>query len=145
MIPATIPFVARFKHHHTTAKGEAITTYSTKPVIAWDEGGYPYVAGEHNLVPANSYANFVDIGEGDAPIIAAIPGGGWQVKWSNEGGTAYVEPILAWILDADGSAKPISSDSDGITSEVQTSDTVELIDPGHTPTPGVADPGKITG
>ncbi|QYC44942.1 hypothetical protein Nocox_36940 [Nonomuraea coxensis DSM 45129] len=131
LIPATIPFVALFKHDRTDAKGETRTAYSRMPVVAWDEGGYPYVPGKHSLVPANSYSNFEGIHQDDAPVVAAIPGGDWQVKWSNEDGSAYVEPVLAWIIDSDGGAKPISSDSDGIVDVVRTSNTVELICPGR--------------
>jgi len=41
-------------------------------------------------------------------------GNGWQVEHTEEDGTRWGEPILAWALDVSGWVSPLTTDSDGV-------------------------------
>lgn len=132
MIPATRPHTAYFKHEQTGPDGKTHTTYSDLPVIAWDEDGYPLVTGKHGrLVVAGSYGNFLYVTEADGGhVVAAIPGGGWRAAWKQNDGTEFVEPVLAWLVQADGIVKPVSADVEGDVDVIEGDpDRVRLIAP----------------
>jgi hypothetical protein len=106
VIPATQPYIARYK--------QAEGYYTDKPVIAWDDDGYPLVAGEHRLQRADSWTNYTDIVPSESPIVAVIPGGGWLAGYKDEdSGEEITDPVLAWTVTADGTCQPVDVDGTG--------------------------------
>ena len=61
---------------------------------------------------------YVGIVEADAPIVAAVPGGGWRVEYKLDGGEIWSDPVLAWLIRSDGSVFAVDSDVAGIVSDV---------------------------
>lgn len=107
MIPATRPYVATYRHIGKNGN----TYYTRKPVIAWDDDGRALVCDDENtgrLVPADHYTNFAEIqASEETKYVAAIPGGGWRLAWKNEDGSELIEPVLAWIIGADGEGRAL--------------------------------------
>lgn len=118
MIPATEAYTAVFRHENTKTP-EGRPTYSEQPVIAWDDEGNALVVDEKTgrLRAANSWANFDGVHPGQAPVVAAIPGGGWLVEYSADDGTPVASPLPAWLVRRDGSFDPIDVDRDGVSGD----------------------------
>lgn len=115
MIPATHPYEARFTHKNDDGR----TTFSFKPVIAWDDDGQPLVAGKRKLMVASSFTNFDRImAADDSPVVATVPGDGWRAEFKDEDGSTISDPVIAFAVRADGTGLPIQVGSDG---EVDTS------------------------
>jgi hypothetical protein len=90
--------------------------HHTRPCIKHN-GSWCIIGGEkHELVPASSFENFIGYREAKPPIVAAIPGGGWLAEYLMEEGKKEVEPVLAWLIDADGDVQPVVCDSTGYAS-----------------------------
>lgn len=56
----------------------------------------------------------------DAPIVAALPGGGWRIEYDAirpKDGSTFSDPVLAWLVRANGETYPISTDSSGLTDD----------------------------
>ncbi|WP_331736549.1 hypothetical protein OG426_54770 (plasmid) [Streptomyces canus] len=115
MIPAEQPYEARYKHEKN---GKA--TYTSKPVIAWDDDGQALIVDERTgrLVPASNDGSFLGVSEGQHPVVAAIPGAGWRARYKNPDGTTTTDPLLAWIVRSDGSLTPIDTDLTGLADDV---------------------------
>lgn len=110
MIPATHPHEARFAHEN----GAGRTTYSYKPVIAWNDDGQPLVAGKRSLVPAHSLTNFDGIVSPDvSPTVGTIPGNGWRAEFTASDGSTFSDPIIAFAVRADGTGVPLQVGADG--------------------------------
>lgn len=112
MIPAQHPYEANYKQE---VDGRAV--YRRKPVIAWDDEGQALVVDERRgrLVPADKGGRtFTGLSEGGHPVVAAIPGGGWSVRFKNEDGTFTVDPLVAWTVRSDGTLTPIDTDTSGV-------------------------------
>ncbi|MFF4846234.1 hypothetical protein ACFY2G_40595 [Streptomyces collinus] len=50
-------------------------------------------------------------------IVGAVPGGGWLIDCADAEGNTWTTPILAWTVHADGTARPITTDRDGVTGD----------------------------
>ena len=109
MIPADGSY---YVHYENNPRGPI-----TKPVIAWDDEGRPLVAGKYGLVPAHELGSVKHIRQDDAPVVAAVPGGGWLIDCKDDDGNTWTTPILAWTIRADGNAVPLTADSDGVTDD----------------------------
>lgn len=109
MIPATVRYEASFRYEN---KGEPY--FATKPVIAWSGDGAAMVADSKTggLVAATYYAEFAGLALAEAPVVAAVPGGGWYAEYEGGQDNGLI-PVLAWLIAADGDMTPISSDADG--------------------------------
>lgn len=46
------------------------------------------------------------------PVVAALPGAGWQAEF-HDGGKAHFDPVVAWLVRADGEAVACIADADG--------------------------------
>lgn len=88
-----------------------------RPVIAWSDEGTPLVAGRTGLVPAWDLGSVKRIVRDVPPAVGAVPGGGWLIDCKDDEGNEWTLPILAWTIHADGSAIPLTADSDGVTSD----------------------------
>ncbi|WAE70649.1 hypothetical protein OUQ49_33345 (plasmid) [Streptomyces cavourensis] len=110
MIPAQHPYRARYEQEEGGR-----TVYRSKPVIAWDDEGQALVVDERSgrLVPANNGRTFTGLSEGGHPVVGAIPGGGWSVRFKNDDGTFTEDPLVAWTVRSDGTLTPIDTDSEG--------------------------------
>ncbi|MEU6344458.1 hypothetical protein ABZ883_26320 [Streptomyces sp. NPDC046977] len=114
MIPAQhVPYEARYSQENNGRKH-----FTTKPVVAWDDNGTAQVVDEKtgHLRDANSYTNFADlVPVALAPVVAAIPGGGWRVEYRDDEdeGRTFSEPVLAWQIRADGDCVPLTVDATG--------------------------------
>ncbi|WP_369041915.1 hypothetical protein [Streptomyces sp. Midd1] len=85
------------------------------PVIAWDDDGAPLVAGKQKLRKAYELGVVARIRQDNSAVVAAVPGGGWIIDCTDSDGNSWSTPILAWTVHADGTAVPLTSDSDGVT------------------------------
>ncbi|MFC7933961.1 hypothetical protein [Streptomyces cinereoruber] len=117
MIPAQHPYQANYRQEK-----DGRTVYRSKPVIAWDGEGQALVADERSgqLVPANNGRTFTGLSEGEYPVVAAIPGGGWGARFKEEDGTFLVDPLVAWTIRSDGTLTPIDTDSTGLCDDPTT-------------------------
>jgi hypothetical protein len=94
-------------------------------VVAWDDDGTPLVLSEQHkmaqkLMPATHSTNFSHVSEDDDLVVAAVPGGGWRVEYEGSGDNGpFSEPVIAWLIRADGDAYPTTSDSDGYATNPQ--------------------------
>ncbi|MFJ1536361.1 hypothetical protein ACIOFV_50160 [Streptomyces mirabilis] len=107
------------------ANGAQYVSYTTdkglpgpvRQVLAWDEDGHPMVLGNVGLVRAANLGS-VDRVRQDAPaIVGSVAGGGWLIDCQDDQGNKWTTPVLAWTVHADGSATPISTDREGVTSD----------------------------
>lgn len=113
VIPAPPGLVARFR------QGES-RIFSSKPVIAFDDDGYPLVLHEkyHYLIRPDSYSNFVSVvDDPHPPVVALLPSGGWRIEWTNKGEAPWSEPLVGWGLRQDGAVVALDTDSDGLVME----------------------------
>ncbi|MEU5557948.1 hypothetical protein AB0H47_17745 [Streptomyces globisporus] len=110
MIPAQHPYRADYQQE---VGGR--TVYSSKPVIAWDDEGQALVVDERSgrLVPANNGRTFTGLSKGEYPVVGAIPGGGWSVRFKSPDGTFTEDPLVAWTVRSDGTLTPVDTDSEG--------------------------------
>ncbi|URM90388.1 glycosyltransferase family 4 protein [Streptomyces sp. MRC013] len=134
MIPNTGRYLAQYRRQASQGRQH----FTTKPVIAWDSDGVAQVVDHRTgrLVDADSYSDFARVIEQDpAPVVAAVPGGGWLVEHLSDDEGTWVEPVLLWNVRADGTVDPQCMSSDGISGD-PTSDPsfVRLYHPDHEPT-----------
>ncbi|MFD8956559.1 hypothetical protein ACWFRT_33555 [Streptomyces anulatus] len=133
MIPAQHPYQAEYQQ----VKGGR-TIYWSKPVIAWDDEGQALVVDERSgrLVPANNGRTFTGLSEGEHPVVGAVPGAGWSVRFKNSDGTFTEDPLVAWTVRSDGTFTPVDTDAEG---ECQPSTAMAnfdgLVAPGAPPRP----------
>lgn len=115
MIPAMRAFSAVYRTKNNR--------FVHRPVIAWDDNGVPLVAGKRRLVEASdlgiqdNIGLFTGIVEAQEVVVAAVPGGGWLIDCTGEDGDTWTEPIVSWVVRADGTATPITTDDHGLTDE----------------------------
>ncbi|MFD9053586.1 hypothetical protein [Streptomyces zaomyceticus] len=69
---------------------------------------------------AEDIGGFVQPYEDSTPVISTIPGGGWPIDCIDGEGSTWTDPIMAWSIQADGTANPIQVDSDGLTDDATT-------------------------
>ncbi|MFI6645418.1 hypothetical protein [Streptomyces sp. NPDC050504] len=86
-------------------------------VEAWDPAtGTALVvdAKRGAMRPVTDYEDFSHLEKADQ-IVAAVPGGGWRVHWTDQGpgNTPVTEQVLAWLITAQGGAVAITVDADG--------------------------------
>jgi hypothetical protein len=132
VIPATRPYAAAYRHTGKDGKAH----YTHKPVIAWDDEGRALVCDDKTgrLVPVDHYTNFANVEEdGEIRYVAAIPGGGWRLAWKNDDGPELIEPVLAWVIGAEGEARALTVDKEC---------WAEMVDPLSDSGPRVIAPGK---
>ncbi|MFE2227273.1 hypothetical protein [Streptomyces kronopolitis] len=104
-------------------------------VECWDEAtGAALVVDPKRgaLRPVTDYEDFSRL-ERAEQVIAAVPGGGWQVHWKDEGpgGTPLTEQVLAWLITSQGRATAISVDAQGHVEDADGADA--FIPPGENP------------
>lgn len=139
MIPATSPYRAAFKLNNT---GD--TYYEYMPVIAWDDEGNPLVVCDdgksQRLLPARTYNNFAHVEPDEQRTVALIPGGGWRVERTEDDGTVWSQPLVAWALQAGGLVVPLDADGDGFVGEAEALSRIYHPDAmeGPDPRPGAA-------
>lgn len=88
-----------------------------RKVIAWGDDGEPLVAGRRGLVPAWDLGEVSRVNSEEAPAVGAVPGGGWMIDCKDTDGVSWTVPILAWTIHSDGTATPITTDVDGVTTD----------------------------
>ncbi|MGA4979329.1 hypothetical protein [Streptomyces cinereoruber] len=128
MIPAQHPYQANYRQEE-----DGGTVYRSKPVIAWDGEGQALVVDERTgqLVPANNGRAFVGLSEGEHPVVAAIPGGGWSARYKEEDGTFLVDPLVAWTIRSNGTLAPVDTDPTGLCDDPTTMGNFDgLVAPG---------------
>lgn len=119
MIPAQ---PGRYFLRYEGTKPDGKTYYfENEEVVAWNENGEPLVLDErpdhrHHLSTGSRESNYVGVAETaeGGRTVQLIPGNGWQVEHTEEDGTRWGEPILAWALDVSGWVSPLTTDSDGV-------------------------------
>lgn len=131
MIPAH-GYAARFKIDQPNGRHY----HNNRPVIAWGDDGEALVLDTKTgrLVPASSYRNFAGIVEVRAPIVAAVPAQGWSAVFREADGSLITDPLVAWTIDADGTAAPVGTSRDGLSDDPTTiGNFVQLLAPGEQP------------
>jgi hypothetical protein len=113
LIPARPGYEARFEKEQK----DGLTDSYELPVLAWDHEGVPWVMPENGKrlvpvteVPEASYGSFDRVDAVDAPVVAAVPGAGWKLQWKWDNGTESVEPVIAWLVQADGFVRPTTKE-----------------------------------
>ncbi|MFJ5150860.1 hypothetical protein ACIQCF_04630 [Streptomyces sp. NPDC088353] len=134
MIPASQPYVARYRQHNQATD---TTHHSTKPVVAWGSDGMALVADEKTgrLVDADSYSNFAGLMEAPASqAVATLPGGGWLAEYRDDDGTTFTFTVVAWSAKSDGDLEPLCVDRDGFVSNpTEDGNFVRLYHPNEEP------------
>lgn len=106
--------------------------HSTKPVEAWDNSGAAMVVDSKRggLRRAADYTNFREVARDDGvTAIAAVPGGGWEFEYTNDDGTTFRDPVVAWAIDSTGWGHPLAADHTGFAYPEE-GDNAHLIPPG---------------
>lgn len=138
MIPNTGRYVAQYRR-----ETEGRQHFTSKPVVAWAADGAAQVVDHRTgrLVDADDYSDFARVIEHDvAPVVAAVPGGGWLAEHHSEDEGTWTEPVLLWSVRADGSVEPQCMAADGLSGD-PTNDScfVRLYHPGHEPADSSSD------
>ncbi|OEV03820.1 hypothetical protein AN219_37725 [Streptomyces nanshensis] len=132
MIPANAPYEASYEH-----ESNGRTHYTTKPVIAWDDDGYPLVVGRDGcqLDRANGWSNFHAVHPCQSPVVATLPGAGWIVEFNDDAGPLRLL-VVAWLVRAEGSVDPVCVDPDGLSHDpTDMGNFVKLYHPDEEETP----------
>lgn len=93
-----------------------------RPVLAFDDHGWPMVEGDQGLVPASElhpdYKGYGDYGQG--PLMALLPAPGWRVEYINpDDGSKQSEPLIGWGLRAGEQAlRPLVYDADSGSAKI---------------------------
>lgn len=97
---------------HTPANGKPYVT--RRPVIAWDEHGNAYVHDQQwgGLRRAGDIEGYRGTQTATPPVVSAIPATGWMAEY-DDNGTKSMEPVIAWLVHADGGVEPVSVGLDG--------------------------------
>lgn len=114
MIPATTPYRVTLRHERPGADGKTHYSFSHVPIIAWSDDGAPLVAGSTSLLRGDEIPGFFGLTPADDHYIAAIPGGGWRIRWFVDEDESFVEPVLAWVITGEGVARPVTIDRYGV-------------------------------
>jgi hypothetical protein len=70
------------------------------------------VAGQQGLALAQTLPHFTHITEDEDGPIAVLSGDGWRVRFRSKT-QVYDEEVVAWLVDRDGWATPVTPDWDG--------------------------------
>jgi hypothetical protein len=54
------------------------------------------------------------------PVVAALPGADWVAVFRNDDGSEYREPLVAWLVRADGEMEPTCVADDGSADDATT-------------------------
>lgn len=102
--PGWCAYFAQASGHHTS-----------KPVEAWDENGDPMVVDSNlGLMSARGFKNFSHVGrETSGPYVTAVPGQGWYVHRTDDDGTTWDDPVIAFVIDRHGEAAIVLGTGDG--------------------------------
>lgn len=108
MISAKPGWVAHFTHPDSSP--------TTKPIEAWDGEGYALVVNSKSgrLIRARDYGNFDGIGEDDDRYMAAVSGQGWYVERTDDDGTKWADPVIAFVIDRNGWGRAVLGSRDGL-------------------------------
>lgn len=106
-----------------------------RSVEAWSDTGEALIASRSGvLVPAREEPGFALVElDPDDRALAAVPGGGWHFAWAQKDGAEFLDPVIAWVIDANGAARPLCVDVDDLTAEPvvrEESPTAQLRPPG---------------
>lgn len=131
MIPARGHYVAYFGADEPGSPPSA-----EMAVEAFDERGNALVLGAGGkLVRASDAPDFRSVvPTSRPPVVAAIPASGWRLEILDDQGNGIEwMPIIAWAIDGEGTARPITCDSAGtpghITGYVDDGEHVRLVPP----------------
>lgn len=133
MIPAVTPYEVRYQREETRPDGTKNVWWNSTPVVAWSDKGFPLVAGKRGLVLAELLGEY-ELYESSGPVVATIPGGGWRAEYKNEDNSVDSNPVIAWVVYADGSCHPFDSTGDGYAESVnEVSNLVRVFHPEEAP------------
>ncbi|MER7368597.1 hypothetical protein [Nonomuraea wenchangensis] len=105
-------------------------TGRTRPVEGWDlvDGtGLVVDPQRGGLRRVTEWPDFSHLEQAEK-VVSALPGGGWHARWNEEGKAPTVEPVIAWLIHADGKATPITAAADGEINTAEFADS--LLPPG---------------
>lgn len=83
------------------------------PVVAWSDDGRPLVVHDDRLKPADQVDGYAGTRAELPPMLAAIPGDGWQIEATTADGTTWTAPVIAWHVRPWPLATPIVVAPDG--------------------------------
>jgi hypothetical protein len=120
LIPPGRPLVALFREEEAEGEQEY---YFRVPVVGFDEDtGEPMVILEEDKRhprSARSVHNYVGLEFEDPPVVAALPGQGWRIEYTDDG-RKWSQPIVGWLVRADGSVTVVDIDETGYVAERDT-------------------------
>lgn len=114
MIPAhpNSKYVASYEQPSGIREGE--TVKFDLPVMAWSDDGSALVAQAGKLVPATDVDGCIGFFESSLPQdVGVVPGGGWRAEVTEEDGTVWSAPVVAWMIKDGGWAVPVVGDLQG--------------------------------
>jgi hypothetical protein len=94
-----------------------------RAVLGFDsKTGVPMVLGDgdRRARRADYYHNFEFLEFDEAPVVAALPGQGWRVEFTDDNGESRSQPIVGWLVRADGSVTPADTNEAGCVMELDT-------------------------
>jgi len=114
MIPAhpSTKYVASYEQPSVTGDGKGIRFQL--PVVAWSDDGEALVAQAGKLVPAADVDGC--LGFQMLPTVepgATVPGGGWRCEVTEEDGTVWSAPVIAWTIREGGWGVPVVTNAHG--------------------------------
>jgi hypothetical protein len=107
---------AHFGTGHDDERAREVPVVAFKPSAL--DAAMPWTAmivdtSTGTLRAASSFPDFSHLVEGSR-ITAVLPAEGWQVEHCHEDGSgAFTTPVLGWIVDDKGAARPIHADPTG--------------------------------
>lgn len=112
--------------------------WSEEPVAAWDDDGIPLVSLGHGLKRATDVYSLSGVEVIDWSVecdggIHILPGGGWMITVTEDDGTPYSFPVVAWQISSDGYGHALTTDGEGLISE-QNSSKAQFWHPACQPT-----------
>ncbi|MFC9268972.1 hypothetical protein ACFTXJ_14515 [Streptomyces zhihengii] len=126
MIPAQHHYEATYRHEE-----DGRTWYSSRPVIGWNEDGEPLVVEDsHGHLVRAAYAGKLEhVEKSHGPVVGTLPPGGWQVVYE-EGDKPRVDPLLGWLVRADGTVEPADMSVDAVSlNPTRASNFIRLLSP----------------
>lgn len=86
----------------------------TTAVLALTSTSVPLVLGFDNiLVPADNAYGALSCVETMPHARVVIPGGGWRVHGTDDGGVPWSDPVLAWVVNPSGEGAAVLASPDG--------------------------------
>jgi hypothetical protein len=116
MIPAPPAITAQYDHYPRHRR-----------VVAFDTGGHALIVGSHELERACDLPGFEKLvdHDDDAPI-AILPARGMSLRLHGMRGEQWHDPLIAWLVTADGAGTALAVDGQGNLEPIRTEEYADV-------------------